>query len=253
MLSEDVREKYELWKKSSDGGYHWAHIEYADYFYNGQFEVEDTARYVELLERAAKEGNSEALFWLADFYFDEHRNYSKAMHYHRLGAASGCRWSMRMLAEMYRDGQGVAIDLKQAVFWSGKGDGYLFWELQVQCQEMWEHNRVEEAGCDFDQLLYKIGQALYWRQYETDCWERQSIKIASFGERCLSLFCGCVDLQQQALWMFLMSWNQTVGVKEMGVMIAKLVWQGREDNLIKDFETVVQQEQEVVKRLKVKE
>jgi hypothetical protein len=27
-------------------------------------------------------------------------------------------------------------------------------------------------------------------------------------------------------------WNQTVGVKDVGVMIGKMVWEAREDNLV---------------------
>jgi hypothetical protein len=38
--------------------------------------------------------------------------------------------------------------------------------------------------------------------------------------------------------MFLWFWNRVVGVKDVGVMIGKMVWNGREACLIKQFDEI---------------
>jgi hypothetical protein len=57
-----------------------------------------------------------------------------------------------------------------------------------------------------------------------------------FGNRCLDFYCSCVALQQKSIFMFLWYWNRTTGVKGPGQMIAQMVWEGREDKLVKGFE-----------------
>jgi hypothetical protein len=62
------------------------------------------------------------------------------------------------------------------------------------------------------------------------------MKIKDFGRHCLDFYCSCVELQQKSILMFLLCWNQTTGVKGPGQMIGKMVWEGRQDNLVKEFE-----------------
>jgi hypothetical protein len=50
--------------------------------------------------------------------------------------------------------------------------------------------------------------------------------------RCLHYYCDNVDIQQKSVWTFLWCWNQIVGVKDVGVMIGKLVWEKREERMI---------------------
>jgi hypothetical protein len=59
----------------------------------------------------------------------------------------------------------------------------------------------------------------------------------AFGNRCLNYYCLCVALQQKSIFTFLLCWNQTTGgVKGPGQMIAQMVWELREDNLVKLLE-----------------
>jgi hypothetical protein len=58
----------------------------------------------------------------------------------------------------------------------------------------------------------------------------------AFPDLCLDYYCFCVELQQKSIFTFLLCWNQTVGVKDVGVLIGKMVWAGREDNLLKALE-----------------
>ena len=55
------------------------------------------------------------------------------------------------------------------------------------------------------------------------------------GLRCLDCYCSCAERQQDSICTFLLSWNRTIGVKDVGAMIGKLVWEGREENLLKSF------------------
>jgi hypothetical protein len=67
-------------------------------------------------------------------------------------------------------------------------------------------------------------------------WKRISFESKAFAERCLDYYCSCVELQQKSIVTFLLFWNQTVGIKEVGAMIGTMVWEEREDNMVKLFE-----------------
>jgi hypothetical protein len=67
-------------------------------------------------------------------------------------------------------------------------------------------------------------------------WERISFESKAFAERCLDYYCTCVELQRKSIFTFLLCWNQSVGVKDVGLMIAKRVWEEREDNMVKSFD-----------------
>jgi hypothetical protein len=80
-----------------------------------------------------------------------------------------------------------------------------------------------------------LGWGLYWYEYESvSCDVRETVK--GFYEQCLDYYCSCVELQQKSVVEFLLCWNQIVGVKDVGVLIGKMVWAGREDNLVKMFD-----------------
>jgi hypothetical protein len=70
-----------------------------------------------------------------------------------------------------------------------------------------------------------------------------------FGNQCIDYYCSCVELQQKSIFTFLWFWNRTTGVKGPGQMIAQMVWQQREDNLVKMFEEIDREEPET-KRIK---
>jgi hypothetical protein len=88
-----------------------------------------------------------------------------------------------------------------------------------------------------NQLCYTLGWGLYWYQYGSEEWKGfiRDGKNA-FGNRCLDYYCSCVELRQKSICTFLLCWNRSVGVKDVGHMIGKMVWEGREDNLLKGFE-----------------
>jgi hypothetical protein len=87
-----------------------------------------------------------------------------------------------------------------------------------------------------NQLCYALGWGLYWYQYGSRDWRQRSDTEKAFGNRCLDYYCSRVDLQQKSIYTFLWFWNQkTGGIKGPGQMIAQMVWEGREDNLVMLF------------------
>jgi hypothetical protein len=155
---------------------------------------------------------------------------------------------MIWLAEMLRDGEGCAKDLRQAVIWSALGgESYEFWDLLVDALES---GSTESLECDFDQLCYLLGWGLYWYQYGSEKWNEHDDEIKAFGERCLDYCCCCVELQQKSNFTFLLCWNRTTGVKPPGQMIAEMVWEGRQGNLVKTFEESGGEEAPRLKRIK---
>jgi hypothetical protein len=94
-----------------------------------------------------------------------------------------------------------------------------------------------------------LGWVLFWYQYGTRHWKRQHDEKNAFGNRCLDYYCSCVELQQKSIFTFLLCWNRTTGVKGPGQMIAQMVWEQREDNLLETFEQSGGEEPEM-KRIK---
>jgi hypothetical protein len=147
---------------------------------------------------------------------------------------------MYFLAEMLRDGEGCERDLRQAVIWGAKADLYVFWDLLLIAKRALESGAMETLNCDFNQLCYSLGWGLYWYQYGSEEWNEQDNEEQAFGNRCLDCYCFCVELQQESIFKFLLCWNLTTGVKGPGQMIAKMVWEGREDKLVKTFSRVTE-------------
>jgi hypothetical protein len=142
---------------------------------------------------------------------------------------------MYYLAEMLSYGEGCAKDLRQAAIWGAKRDSVTIWYLLGDAKRVLESETTEDLDFDFSQLCYSLGWGLYWYQYGSEDWTKYSNKNKAFGNRCLNYYCSCVELQQKSIFTFLLCWNRTTGVKEPGQMIAQMVWEAREDNLVKTF------------------
>ena len=44
-----------------------------------------------------------------------------------------------------------------------------------------------------------------------------------------------IELQQEAIFLFLLFWNKMTGVKIIGQIIGHIVWEGRYDSMVKKF------------------
>jgi hypothetical protein len=205
---------------------------------------------LEWLEKAANQNNPWAMRWLGDWFRWYGGGKEKAVLYYRTASALGWKRSMDSLADMLRDGEGCAKDLRQAAIWGAKGDSRWFWNLLADPKIALESIATEDLDCDFDQLCYTFGWGLFWYQYGSKDWNEQEDEDQAFGSRCLDYYCSSVELQQKSIFTFLLCWNRTTGgVKGPGQMIAQMVWEGREANLVKQFEERVGKEPDT-KRIK---
>jgi hypothetical protein len=231
------RERFDFWKKSAEGGCSWGQLGYAWYFRYGGIVEQDKKIYVEWLEKAANRNNPNAMQRLGGWFRWNGWNKEMAVSYYQAAAELGWKRSIDSLAVMLRDGEGCEKDLRQAVVWSSKvKDTLVFWQQLEEAHEAFESGMTENLDCDFDQLCYSIGSGLFWYQYCSTDWNEQNDENKVFGNRCLEFYCSCVELQQKSIFTFLLCWNQTTrGVKGPGQMIARLVWNAREDNLVHAF------------------
>jgi hypothetical protein len=235
----DRRERFDFYKNSAEAGCSWGQVEYGWYFEAGQIVEKDEKVYVEWLEKAAKRNNPGAIHRLGAWFRRKGGNEkAKELSHYRAAAALGWSLSMGWLARILKEGDGCERDFREAALWSVKGQ-YTdsFWRVLEEAQAAWEQDTLEEyLECDFHQLCYSLGWGVFWRMLGED-WERISFESeAFFAERCLDYYCSCVELQQKSIFTFLLCWNQTVGIKGPGQMIGKMVWEEREDNMVKLFE-----------------
>jgi hypothetical protein len=145
---------------------------------------------------------------------------------------------MKDLAEMARNGYGCAKDLRLAVACGAKAESQnVFWGVLHGARLTLQSGRMTNLGYNFNELCYSLGCGLYWYLFESVRWRVCSEKENWFGANCLDYYCSCVEMQQKSIFTFLWLWNRaTGGVKGPGQMIAQMVWEGREDNLVKKFE-----------------
>jgi hypothetical protein len=168
----------------------------------------------------------------------------KALAYYLAAAELGWGAVIAALVRMLVEGEGCEKDLRQAVIWSAQGtDDYavgMFWGILGDAVQAENEGRLD---CDFDQLCYSIGWGLYWYLYNESAYHDDR-----FLNLCLDYYCSCVELQQKSMFTFLWCWNRTVGVKDIGRIIGKMVWEGREDNLVKRLEIIEEEPEQ--KRIK---
>jgi TPR repeat protein len=234
----DRREQFDFYKKSAEGGCSWGQVWYGMYFEYGEFVEKDKELHLEWMKKGANQNNPEALRWLGDWFRWKRGDLEQATSYYGAGAELGWKYLMDALAEMLKNGDGCAKDVRQAAIWGAKGCWYadVFWEIMEEGREAYgESGMMENVDCDFHQLCFALGWGLYWYQYGTEFYNERNDQVKTFADDCLDFYYSCVELQQKSIFTFMLFWNQTVGVKDVGIVIGKMVWEGREDNLVKEF------------------
>jgi hypothetical protein len=243
MLSNE-RERFDFLKKSAEGGCSWGQVYYGWYFFGTEFVEEDEKVYVEWLEKAASQNNPEAMDWLGDWFRtggDE--DDKKAVSFYRAAAELGLMSAMESLAGMLRVGAGCKKDLRRAAIWGAQGFSNVFrriFDAAEMARDVYGRDEkvFADLGCDFHQLCYALGWGFYWYLFDTAEWDAKEPLIDEeewFASNLLYFYCSCVELQQKSIFTFLWWWNQTVGVKDVGRMIAQMVWEGREENLVQPY------------------
>jgi TPR repeat protein len=233
------RERFDLYKKSAEAGCSWAQLEYGWYFKTGYIVEKNMSVYLEWEEKAANQNNPQAMFHLGYWCQFDVDDDDKAFPYFLAAAELGWKKSMSWLANMLMEGEGCAKDWRQALIWSAKGNASVFQRILDEAKRKSEGKAAEDLDCNASQLCYTMGWALFWSIHGDERWNGLTDTDKTFGNRCLDYYCACIELQQKSLFTFLLCWNQMAGgVKGPGQMIAKMVWEGREDNLVKVFEVM---------------
>jgi TPR repeat protein len=154
MLSDRLRERYDFYKKSAEGGCSWAQVDYGLDFRFGDFVEKDMKVYVEWMEKAANQNNPQAMRWLGDWFRTDGGDKEKAVSYYRAAAELGWKYAMYFLAEMLRNGEGCAKELRRAVIWGAKGNSHVFLGVLENARLALERGTTHYLDCDFDQLCY---------------------------------------------------------------------------------------------------
>jgi hypothetical protein len=239
VLAEDAsREEFVFYKKSAEAGCSWGQNYYGLYFdFENEFVEESENAYLEWMEKAAQQNNPEAMDRLGDFFRGKVKDKEKSGSYYRAAAELGSRYSAGCLSRMFFFGKRCEKDLRQAAKWSARAStaqtsGVVFWDI-IEDARLGAFEK-EDLGGDSDQLCYALGCGSYWYvQHIGDSIPPQDV---SFANSCLDYYCSCVELQQKSIFTFLLCWKQMGLSKDVGLMIAKMVWEKREDNLVKSFE-----------------
>jgi hypothetical protein len=199
-----------------------------------KFVEEDEKVYVEWLEKAANQNNPWAMDWLGNWFRWYAGDKEKAVPYFQAGAELGSKYSAGCFADMLRNGEGCEKDLRQAAIWSAKAESTYFWDLLGRVRGALDSDETEFSGCDLNRLCYALGWGSYW--YVQTIEGSIPAQDVVFADSCLDYYCSCVEMQQKSIFTFLLCWKKLGLLKDVGRMIAKTVWEDREDNLLKTFE-----------------
>ena len=227
------RFQFDFFKKSAEGGCSWGQVEYGLYFKRGEFVEQDEKLYMEWLEKAANQNNPMAMNWLGHWFRREGGDKEKAVSYFRASADLGWKESIYSLEGMLKDGS--EKELRQALIWLAKVESHIFSEVLRDVMLAFESGSIAEDF--FHQRCYLLGWGLYWYKYGAKNWKFNPVEEKAFAKYCLNFYCSCVELQQKSILTFLLCWKQTTGgMKDVSVMIGKMVWEGRADALLLKFE-----------------
>jgi hypothetical protein len=227
FCEEDEARQEEMYRKSSELGCSWGQVKYAIYFAG-----KDNKRYTELLECAAgqKHRNPEALRLLGEWlWLVGPEDKEPIERYFVASAELGWRESCCRIAELVE-----SSDFRKTVVWTAQEPAsFWFADLVQVVREAVENGTTEKLDGDCSQICFAIGQGLFWYQKGATKWESESPEAHAFGERCLHYFCESIELQQESIFAFLVCWNRTmVGLKDLGVIIAKMIWGTRRDQIL---------------------
>jgi hypothetical protein len=219
-------ERLELLRESAARGNSWGQCAFARYYqysYPGHVD-RNVAQWHALLYLAAAQNNPQAFDELGDI------SEESPLGYYRQAAELGWDPAKGKLAMRYRQAGEMALGIR----WGAQVEGGGFMS-QLNDVNNGHFTKLPLKKKQYDTICYNLGWGLFWYQYGGDFGRGYDDSVRAFGETCLDYYCSCVELQQKSIFTFLLFWNQSVGVKDLGVMIGKMVWEEREENLVKNF------------------
>lgn len=91
-------------------------------YYNGNIISEDISKAIYWFEKAAKQEDEIAMYYLGEIYFneDKYKDSSKAVYWWRKAAEIGQIDAQGCLAQSYYDGDGIKRDVSKAIYWYEK-------------------------------------------------------------------------------------------------------------------------------------
>lgn len=145
MYSRNHRETepFNLIKGLADKGSVRGQIDLAMMYYNGTNVRQDFTKAIEWAQKAANQGNSEALFVLGIMYTQ--KNDTKAFEYYLQAAKQGNMNAQHMLGLIYKEGRSVNQDYIKAFEWMQKAAN------QGHARAQYELNLMREKGTDIQQ------------------------------------------------------------------------------------------------------
>lgn len=123
------------------------------------------------------------------------------------------------LCEMYFFGAGCKKDWAKAVYWSAHAYDNIFWRILCMTNEIVLPETVVD---DTNILMMELGRGLYWHMYPGNA-------TCDFYDELVEYYLTIMHIQQQSIFYFVLFWQRTTGVKDIGLVIAKLAWEGRYD------------------------
>jgi hypothetical protein len=219
-------------RKSAEAGCSWGMVELALYYQTGAGAglVEKNEKlFVKWLEKAVQVKDCAAIAMdRMGHYLREQGDEEKALSYYQMAASLGWKVSMRWICFLLQ--RGPKKDWGLAAYWGAKGSGGSFCELLIWAKEAFEKRETEALDKEFDKLCYSLGWGLYWYLYETEgfdrlVWPGSKKRVIAFCKICMEFYLSMVELQRKSIFTFLWFWNSSVGVKDVGVIIGKMVWE----------------------------
>jgi hypothetical protein len=213
-------------KQSSDAGYSWGEVAYAEYFRG-----KDADLFLRLLKKSGKQNNPKAYHLMGEHYFERgDRVVAEKCFY--VAAKLGWRKSAAKIVE-YPKSDLVRVAKFAAPLTHAK---LSFWDAltlalsAVSRQKSGVYEKDEKLS---HKIALAIGEGLFWYKYGGEEWAQQDSRTQSYGERCLEYYITVIELQQKSIFLFLDFWNQTMKVKDVGQIIAKMVWEDRYEFMAK--------------------
>jgi hypothetical protein len=129
------------------------------------------------------------------------------------------------------------LDTRLAIQWLAKGNCHSFWaQIRDTRMAVLRGNTRKFSDCNINQVCYTLGWGMYWYMHGTEGWANwENPYDKKMAMECLDYYCESMELQQKSIFTFLRFWNETTGVKEPARLISKMVWEQREERLIRPY------------------
>jgi len=221
----------EYLQKSRELGCVWAIVKYSGDMCNKQHQFPDIVNHhMNVIKNAAEENNPEACLVYAHYL--GYKRSKGALEYAIKSYDLGNKYSTRLITTM------LAVKendyLSKAIFYTSKYENTVF---PTMLRHIFNKKIYIVSNCT--SLPLQVGRTMYWQFYQSKQIHYSATKeIIEFAEKCMDYYCEMMDLQQQSIFSFLLSWNcVTGGMKDVGKLIAKMVWDFRYENAIKKFDS----------------